>query len=380
MRITIDVSPAVHHHAGLGTYSHELFKALLNVDGKNHYCALYHSSQAQVHLEPPLDRVPSFRVPFGAKPWRMSVLMAYYANLTMDRWLPPSDILHGTDHLLPPMRASRTVFTIHDLIFRFFPEYHLPLNRWFLTLMLPKFMQRADAIIAISENTRRDVMRLMQIPSDKIKVIPEGVNPAFHPIDGQDELERVRNKYHLPARFMLFFSTIEPRKNLTTLFEAYAALLKRNSELIPLVVAGRKGWLYQPILERIRELGIESRVYLTDWIDQPDVPLLFNLAEVLIFPSLYEGFGLPPLEAMASGTPLICSNASSLPEVVGDAGILFDPRDVGALTQAITRVLADETLRADLQQRGLEQARKFSWERTARETLAVYEDLTRDHS
>lgn len=380
MRITIDVSPAVHRHAGLGTYSQELFQALLKLDGKNQYSALYHSSHQQVQLQPPLDRVPTFRVPFGAKPWRMSVLLAYYANMTMDRWLPPSDIFHATDHLLPPLRTSRTVFTIHDLIYRFFPEFHLPLNRWFLTLMLPKFMQRADAIIAVSENTRRDVMRLMQIAPEKIKVIPEGVNRAFHPIDDKDELERIRSKYRLPARFMLFFSTIEPRKNLTTLLEAYAALLKSNSELIPLVVAGRKGWLYQPILERIAKLGIKSHVQLTDWVDQPDAPALFNLAEVFVFPSLYEGFGLPPLEAMASGTPLICSNASSLPEVVGDAGILFDPRDLGALTHAMARVLGDEALRADLRQHGLQQARKFSWERTARETLAVYEDITRDHS
>ena len=372
MRITLDLSPYVHHHAGLGRYAGELTAALARTAPQNEYIALYHATRA-MPFQGELQNLKTARVPLNAKPWRMSVLLATYAHLHMDRRLPACDIFHATDHLLPPLKNARSVFTIHDLIFRFFPEYHLPLNRWFLGLMLPKFMQRADAIIAVSEHTRRDVTKWMGIPPEKIFVIYEGVNPSFQPITNRAELERVRALYQLPARFILFFSTIEPRKNLVTLLDAYAALVKQDSAAPPLVVAGRKGWLYQKTLQHLESLGLHERVRMTDWIANQDVPALLNLATVFVYPSLYEGFGLPPLEAMACGTPVISSNASSLPEVVGDAGILLEPRDAAGLTQAMARVLHDDTLRQELRAKGLARAAHFTWERAARETLGVYE-------
>ncbi|HZQ08751.1 MAG TPA: glycosyltransferase family 1 protein [Anaerolineae bacterium] len=372
MRITFDISPWVHYHAGLGRYAGELLTALTEVAPNHEYIALYNSPRVE-RTEGLLPNLKTWRTPLGAKPWRMSVLLGYYMGMSMDRWLPRSDLFHGTDHLLPPLKHSRTVFTIHDLIFRFFPEYHLPLNRWYLSLMLPKFMERANAIIAVSEHTRRDVVQWLNIPAEKITVIYEGVNPAFKPIKNRDELERVRAEYQLPSRFMLFFSTLEPRKNLVTLLDAYAELLKQDADMPLLVVAGRQGWLYQATLQHIHELGLTQRVILTDWVQERDVPALLNLAEVFVYPSLYEGFGLPPLEAMACGTPVISSNAASLPEVVGDGGILFDPRDTEALTQALGRVLHDFALREELCAKGIRRASCFTWERAARETLAVYE-------
>lgn len=371
MKIALDISPYVHHHAGLGRYAGELLNALVELAPQHAYIGLYHSARPLTAEGLPRS-VTLARVPLSAKPWRMSVLTAYYARLNMDRLLPRCDVFHATDHLLPPLQAARSVFTIHDLIFRFFPQYHLPLNRRFLDLMLPRFLQRANAVIAVSENTKRDVMRWMNVPAEKISVIYEGVNPMFRPLRARDELERVRAAYGLPPRFILFFSTIEPRKNLVTLLDAYAALLKQNATLPPLVVMGRKGWLYQATLDRIRDLGLTDHVILTDWVKGEDVPAVINLAEVFVFPSLYEGFGLTPLEAMACGTPVISSNASSLPEVIGDAGILIPPRDVDGFARAIARVLEDEPLRRDLQQRALLQASKFTWERAARATLEVY--------
>lgn len=374
MHITVDISPTINKHGGLGRYAGELVQAMRQTAPQHEYVGLYHGTR-ELKPEGALADLATFRVPLGAKPWRMSVLLAYYARRNMDDRLPASDIFHGTDHLLPPLKNTRTVFTIHDIIFRFFPEYHLPLNRWYLNLMLPKFMQRADAVIAVSENTRRDVARLMHIPAEKIVVIYEGVSPNFRPIQENEMRDRVRAKYKLPERFLLFFSTIEPRKNLITLLEAYAQLRKNTPDAPPLVVMGRKGWLYEDTLKRIPELGLAPHVILTDWVESEDVPVVINLAEVFVFPSLYEGFGLTPLEAMACGTPIICSNASSLPEVVGDAGILLDPRDVAGFAREMERVLSDTTLRQELRGRGLTQAAKFSWERTARETLAVYERL-----
>lgn len=374
MRITLDLSPYVHRHAGLGRYAGELLNAMVRLAPENEYTGLYHAAREQEVAGLPAN-VKIVRVPMSAKPWRMSVLLAYYANLTMDRWLPPQDIFHGTDHLLPPLKNGKSIFTIHDLIFRFFPEYHLPLNRRFLDLMLPKFMRRADAIIAVSGNTRRDVTRLMNIPAEKMTVIPEGVSPRFRPVTDCAALERVRATCRLPERFILFFSTIEPRKNLVTLLDAYAALVRQHSDIPGLVVMGRKGWLYEETLRRISDLALTERVVLTNWVEEQDVPAVLSLATVFVFPSLYEGFGLTPLEAMACGAPVICSNASSLPEVVGDAGIPVDPRDVSGLAQAISRVLNDEPLRRELRARGIKQASRFTWERTARETLELYKNV-----
>ena len=380
MRILFDISPAVHRHGGLGRYASELLRALLQIDRANDYHAFYSKLGAGEQVDPALDRLPAHTLGLPAKPWRMGVLLAELAHIPMDTWLPPCDLFHATEHLLPPLQRAGSVFTIHDLIFLRFPEYHLPLNRWYLSLMLPRFLRRADALIAVSENTKRDVVKLMQIPPDKITVIYEGVNPAYKPLDDRAARDRVREKYNLPAEYILCFATLEPRKNLLTLLDAYHALLARDQAVPALVLAGRKGWLYQPIFARVHELGLEDRVHFTDWVAEQDAPVIMNMASVFVFPSLYEGFGLPPLEAMACGTPLICSNASSLPEVVGAGGLLFEPRDVGALANALARVLADAELRAQLRGRGIEQARKFTWERAARETLAVYQAVEKQHT
>lgn len=376
MRVTIDISPWMNHHAGLGRYAGELTRALREVAPGNEYIGLYHAPHV---LEPaaPLANLKTRRVPLSAKPWRMSVLLAYAAGRNFDAQVGPTEIFHATDHLLPPLAKAKTVFTIHDLIFRFFPEYHLPLNRWYLALMLPRFMRRADAIIAVSEQTRRDVEQLMHIPAGKIRVIYEGVSPSFRPVQDSAERARVRAAYRLPPQFILFFSTIEPRKNLVTLLDAYAALVRQEASTPPLVVAGRRGWLYNKTLEHIRTLGLAERVRLTDWVAEDDVPALMSMAEVFVYPSLYEGFGLPPLEAMACGTPVISSDAASLKEVVGEAGLVVGPRDTAALTRTLARVLEEPDLRENLRQRGLRQAARFRWDQAARETLAVYEELAK---
>lgn len=379
MRITFDISAAVHHHAGLGRYAQELLAALTAVDHANEYQAFYHAASADEKPDAPLDGIHAHRMSLSAKPWRMSVLLAYLTGMRMDRWLPRGDIFHATEHLLPPMGSCKTVFTIHDLIFRFFPEYHLPLNRWYLSFMLPRFMQRADAIIAVSEHTRGDVSRLMGIPRERITVVYEGVHPAFHPIHEPEELMRVREKYRLPERFILYLSTIEPRKNISGLLHAYRCLLDRGDTTLDLVVAGRKGWLYEPVFQAVRELGLEERVHFTGWVAEGDAPALFNAAQVFVYPSLYEGFGLPPLEAMACGTPVVCSNAASLPEVVGDAAILVNPHDVDEMASAIARVLSDPMRRQEMCAKSLAQAAQFTWERAARETLQVYERVTKRH-
>ena len=260
--------------------------------------------------------------------------------------------------------------TLHDLIFRFYPQTHKPLNRWFLTLMMPRFLRAVDAVIAVSDCTKRDAVRLYGLDEAKIKVIHEGVNPRFCTAP-PEAISVVRQKYGLPKDFILSVGTIEPRKNLTSLLEAYRVLRDRRGEC-KLVIVGQKGWLYEGFFRRLRELGLKDEVIFPGFVPDEDLPALYSAADLFVFPSLYEGFGLPVLEAMACGAPVITSNTSSLPEVAGDAALLVDPTSIEALTHAMRNVLESKQLRDELSAKGYEQAAKFNWESAARETLAVY--------
>jgi glycosyltransferase involved in cell wall biosynthesis len=370
-RVCLDLSPAVHQHAGLGRYAQELLLALAVTDGQNEYVVFY-NNPATARVDPTLERFPKITTPLSYKPWRLSAMLAHFARIPQDPLFPGVDLFHATDHLLPYFRRIKSVFTLHDLIFLFHPETHKPLNRWFLTLMMPRFLRAADAVIAVSECTKRDAVRFYGIPEEKITVIYEGVNPRFR-LASPEAIAAVRARYGLPEHFILYVGTIEPRKNLTALLEAFHHLLATHD--LRLVFVGKKGWLYEGFFRRLRELGLEDRVIFTGYVPDEDLPAIYSAADLFVFPSLYEGFGLPVLEAMACGTPVVCSNTSSLPEVAGDAALLVDPADVRALAGAMERVLTDETLRADLQARGLEQARRFSWARAAQETMQVYENV-----
>jgi glycosyltransferase involved in cell wall biosynthesis len=267
----------------------------------------------------------------------------------------------------------KTVFTLHDLIFRFYPEMHKPLNRWFLTLMMPRFLQAADAVVAVSECTKRDAVQTYGLDEAKIRVIYEGVNPRFRR-SPPDVISAVRRKYDLPARFILSVGTIEPRKNLTSLLEAYRALRDGGSEF-KLVIVGKKGWLYEGFFRKLYELGLEQEVIFPGFVPDEDLPAVYSAAGLFVFPSLYEGFGLPVLEALACGVPVISSNTSSLPEVTGEAALLVDPKSVEALTRAMRDVLDNKELRDELRAKGPRQAAKFTWEATARSTWGVYRDV-----
>ncbi|MBC7226910.1 MAG: glycosyltransferase family 4 protein [Thermoflexales bacterium] len=372
MNLCLDLSPIVHQKAGLASYARELATQLLEIEAGLSWSAFHYDRHPPVSLPPPLDRLPRRVVPWGAYRWRLTAALSHFLGLSMDGLFQGVDLFHATEHLLPRFSRIRTVFTLHDLIFLFHPETHKPLNRWFLTLMMPRFLRAADAVIAVSECTKRDAVRAYGIPEEKITVIYEGVSLRFRPAD-PEAVRVVRAKYGLPEHFILYVGTIEPRKNLTALLEAYAALQARNTQYATrLVIVGKKGWLYEGFFRRLRELGLEEHVHFTGYVPDEDLPALYSAADLFVFPSLYEGFGLPVLEAMACGVPVVCSNTSSLPEVAGDAALLVDPADVRALAEAMERVLADEALRATLRTRGLERARQFTWEATARRTLEVY--------
>jgi len=229
-----------------------------------------------------------------------------------------------------------------------------------------------DHIIAVSESTKRDTVDHLGVPEDKITVVHEAANPIFQPVSQVEAREQVRNRHGIDGRFILFVSTIEPRKNVPTLMRALWQLVECYKEDVHLVLAGGKGWLYEDAFAAVDELNLDSRVHFVGRVSSEDLLYLYNSAELLAHPAFYEGFGLPPLEAMACGLPVIVSNVSSLPEVVGDAGLLIDPHDVDELTVGMWRVLTDEELRQEMIEKGLRQAARFSWDRAASETLGIY--------
>jgi glycosyltransferase involved in cell wall biosynthesis len=347
MRICIDTSPAVHRRAGLGRYAQELMAALLAADTDNEYVAFYHRPR-DAQIDPPLDRIPHLTTNLDTKPWRFAALLGQSLRISQDRMFPGIDLFHATDHLLPRLTRVRTVFTLHDL-------------------------KAADAVIAVSGHTKRDAMRFYDLDEAKIHVIYEGVNARFRPAPAE-AIASVRQAHDLPPKFILSLGTIEPRKNLTSLLEAYRVLRDQGSEL-RLVVVGKKGWLYEGFFHRLRELGLENEVVFTGFVPDADLPAIYSAAELFVFPSLYEGFGLPVLEALACGAPVVTSNRSSLPEVAGDAALLVDPTSVGELVQAMTNILESEDVRAELKAKGPRQASRFSWNKAARETLAVYHSV-----
>ena len=373
MRICLDLSAAVHGRAGVGRYSQRLAEALSKLGGDEY--SIFYNRPSDAQIAPSLDRLPLIPLPLGDKPWRARVALAHLARQPQDWLLSGAELFHALDHLLPYITRTPSVFTLYDLTYRVQPATHNTLNRLYLTLLMPTFLRRANAVIAISESTRRDALRAYRLDPARVTVVYGGVDPGFCPAPPA-ALAAIRQKYALPERFILSVGTIEPRKNLTTLLDAYHTLRQSDSEL-GLVIAGRRGWRSAGFFERLRALGLEAVVHLLGPVPDADLPALYGAAAVFAYPSLYEGFGLPPLEAMACGTPVVAGNTSSLPEVVGDAGLLIGPHDGVALIAACRRLLDDASLRADLCARGLVQAHRFTWEAAALSTRDVYRAVVR---
>lgn len=371
MTIYIDVSAGVHRRAGLGRYAESLTRALVpQLTGE---LALFYNRERGVTPLVGLEHVPARTVALGYKPWRMLVWAGHLAHVPFNRLVPGATLFHATEHLLLPMRHIPTVLTVHDLIFRHLPAHHKSLNRWYLNLTLPLYCRRADHIIAVSEATRCDVIDAYRVPPEKITVIHEAADPSFAP-QTPEAVALARVRYRLPERFFLHVGTIEPRKNLTRLLHAWEPLYLAG-EAPPLVLVGKRGWLTGDFDAALEASPARDAVHFTGYVANADLPAVTAAATALVFPTRYEGFGLPPLEAMACGTPVACSNASSLPEVVGDAALTFDPLDESAMASALRRIANDADLRADLRERGFAQAANFAWDKAATETIRVYREV-----
>lgn len=286
-----------------------------------------------------------------------------------------SDLLHALAFAGPKQISIPWIVTIYDLSFMKFPYSFNPLNRIYLNYAVRDSVSRANRIIAISESTKRDLMAHFGVSADKVRVIYCGVDSPLKPDSDSTGVAQLRARYSLPEKFILYLGTIEPRKNIVRLLRAFAHA-KRDARLPHrLVLVGARGWKYEKVDRVVEEESIENDVIFTGYAPQEELAPWYRAADLFVYPSLYEGFGLPPLDAMAYGTPVVTSNAASLPEVVGDAALTVTPEDERALADAIVRALTDHQLREAMIARGITQASKFSWERAARETTALYAEV-----
>lgn len=289
------------------------------------------------------------------------------------------DLVHDPNGIAPflgPRGGARRVVTLHDAFAYVHPQAHNRLDNWRYRWQLPRALRRVDAVITVSACSRRDILANLPLAPRRVAIIPEGVEPRFRPVPDTQARRATLARYGITPPYLLYLGGINARKNIARLFEAYARLRKCHPHL-QLVIGGKPQWRVREIMATFERLALRDAVRFTGYVDDHDLPALYSAAEVFVFPSLYEGFGLPPLEAMSCGTPVVTSSVSALPEVVGDAALTVDPYDVPALAAAIERALTGEGLRAALRRCGLARAAEFTWHRAARETLTLYDQVLR---
>lgn len=375
MQIAIDYTAAARQGAGIGRYARELIDAVLAVASDHEFVLLTASAglgEAWTHTQQRLREVASHpsNLTFRDLPLTDDWMARLWQRLRLPlpaEWITGRvDAFYSPDFVLPPLRRrTRALLTVHDLSFLRHPETFPPKLGAYLNRAVPRSVARADHILADSEATRRDLLELLDVPPGKVTTLYGGVSLRFTPQPADDERERLQAQYGVGARpYILAVGTVQPRKNYVRLMEACDPLAAQRD--LGLVIVGRPAWLSEPILAAAEQ---RPYVHLMGFFDDADLPALYRQAEALAFPSVYEGFGFPPLEAMACGTPVAASTASSVPEVVGDAGLLVDPLDVPAWTAALTRAIDDKTLCATLRQAGLARAATFTWVRTAQAWL-----------
>jgi glycosyltransferase involved in cell wall biosynthesis len=367
MRVAIDATAIPRQMAGAGVYTDSLIRAIRQVDRENDY-VIFVRRGALADLAR-----PGFRIVPAPTPNRPARLLWEQCLLPLQLRQQGVKLLHSPHHTMPLVAPGcRQVVTFHDLTFFLLPARYPASRRLYFQAVSRASARRADALIVPSETVKGDVMRILAVPQSRITTVYEAPAPVFRPIEDDAMLAQVRRKYRLPHRFILNVGSLEPGKNRACLIQAFNELRRRGLEH-RLVIVGQRAWKYEDDFELVERLGLGEAVLFTGYVPAEELAALYNCAELFVFPSLYEGFGLPVLEAMACGVPVVTSNVSAMPEVAGDAALLIEPRDIEGLADAMERPLRHSRVRASLRSRGLKRAAQFSWERAARETVAVYE-------
>jgi len=356
--------------AGINAYIYNLLRQLARLPSAHRYSVFlgerrFIEPRLRLHYSGWQTRRPSVRIL-----WEQLVLPLALRQIE-------ADLLHAMAFVAPLWETCPFVVTVYDLSFVHYPQLFRPLNRHYLSLFGRRSARRARRVITISESTRQDVIRAWGVPPERVDVVYCGVDPTFRPLPPA-QLDAFRRQHGLPEHFVLFLGTLEPRKNLDTLLEAYALWCRAQPSAPLLVIAGAKGWYFQHVFASVERLSLDDRVRFVGYVPAEELPGWYGTADVFIYPSQYEGFGLPVLEAMACGTPVITSDRSSLPEIAGDAGCLVPPDDTLQLAESMRQVWNDRELRQAMRERGLARAARFSWEQTAHQTVACYDRALSD--
>jgi glycosyltransferase involved in cell wall biosynthesis len=367
--IGINATVISAQYAGAGAYAFNLVKQLAAIDKDHRYIVFANADmvrQWNIHSGNFLFVPVSIKRPLLRMIWEQLILPLHIKKYRIT-------IMHCPHYSVPVFGNCTKVVTFHDVSLITMPHLHLTSKHWFFSKMMAWASHHAKAIIAVSQSTKNDVAKLFDIDLRAIHVVHEACNTSFMPIQDKLAVQRICTKYGIPAgEFILFVGMLEPRKNIVTLLRAYKTMLQKGLKLL-LVIAGRKGWMYDDIYKTVKELSLENQVVFTGYVDDIDLPFIYNGATCFVYPSLYEGFGIPVLEAMACGVPVITSNVSSMPEIAGDAALLVDPIDADGLCTAMCKLIEDNVLRHTLGEKGIARARDFSWEKMARETVTVYD-------
>jgi glycosyltransferase involved in cell wall biosynthesis len=336
----------------------------------------FHPNYRQVRLPETANMRTVFR--WVPAPLLRALRHPYSPEPVRELLLGQVDIVHSTNYSAPRFytRGKRLVMTLYDLSAFLYPEYHLRENVEHVMQGIREGIARADALITISFHARQDLIERLQAPAERIIVTHLAPHPAYIRVEDPLRIEQVRNRHHLPENFILFVGSLEPRKNVVRLLQAYSRVKATLRKDVHLVLAGSAGWMNENIQPTIADLGLETQVHLIGYVEENDLPVVYSLATVFAYPSLYEGFGLPVVEAMQCGAPVLTSNVSALPEVAGNAAVLVTPTDIDHIAEGLSHLLESADLRAKIRVCGYQRAQMFSWDRCAQETLAVYQSVS----
>lgn len=373
MIIAVDYTAALKQSGGIGRYTRGLITTLAEMETRHQFRLLVTPDAPQQGLSP-FQAYPNFSYKLYplAERWLTIGWHRFYLPAPIEWFSGPVDLFHSPNFILPPARRTKLLLTVHDLSFIRHPQGAVDKLRRWLKKVVPRSLARADHILADSESTKLDLIDIFQVEPERITVVGAGVERRFHPVTGAEQRELVRRRYRLPPeKFILGLGTLEPRKNFTGLIRAFSNSPVRETH--HLVIAGGKGWLYDDIFAAAAASPVTGRIHLIGFVADEDLPTLYSLADIFAYPSHYEGFGIPVIEAMACGTPVICADNSSLPEVAGPAALQIGATDLDGLAAGLHRLGVDLALREKLIRQGFAQAQKFNWPAAAARLLQVYE-------
>jgi len=375
MKIALEIQPALNNRTGIGWYTYEIVKRLRN--GKDTFHCFCFNFLGENIIDIDKRNFPIDIEEFKLFPYSIYTRLWDYIPISYNHFFKQKvDIIHFFNYIVPPNIKGKIILTVYDMVYKNFRETMTKKNYNRLEKNLSRSVNRADLIITISENSKNEISKYLLVDKDKIKIVYPGVEiEKFNRIPNVNEISSIREKYNLPTSYILYLGTIEPRKNIKRIIDSFYIYKQNNLNYLKLVIAGKKGWMFDKIFDKINKYGIIDDIIFTGYVDEGDKPFIYKLSKVFVFPSLYEGFGMPVLEAMAASAPVITSNSSSLPEVAGDAAILVDPYDIQSIAKAMEQVVSNDSLREDMIKKGLKQCLNFTWEKSIEKLYKIYSSL-----